>query len=295
MKGILLAGGNGTRLYPLTKTLSKQLLPVYDKPMIYYPFSILMNFNIKDIMIISTPRDLTNIENLFGNGASLGLNIHYAIQEAPKGIAEAFLIAESFIGHDATCLVLGDNIFYINDQVESIRNTLKTEINDHATILTYHVNNPERFGVVEFDKQFNVLSIEEKPKKPKSNFVSVGLYFYPSGVSAKAKKLKPSARGELEITDLNNMYLSEGKLKAIPLLRGNAWLDAGTPDSLLDAATFVQIIEKRQGLKLACIEEIAYKKGFISRGQLQTQVNLMANSAYKDYLMKVLTDEYLLY
>lgn len=295
MKGILLAGGNGTRLYPLTKILSKQLLPVYDKPMIYYPLSILMTFNIRDILIISTPRDTPNIENLFGDGSYLGLNIEYAIQEAPNGIAEAFIIAEKFIANEPVCLILGDNIFYINDQVESIKNTLESEIHNHATILSYHVNNPHRFGVVEFDQDFNVVSIEEKPLEPKSNFVSVGLYFYPGDVSSKAKTLKPSKRGELEITDLNNLYLNKERLKAIPLQRGNAWLDAGTPESLLDAASFVQIIEKRQGLKIACLEEIAYKKGFISKAQVHKLANSMANCSYKDYLLKVIDNEHNMY
>ena len=268
MKGILLAGGSGTRLYPLTKTMSKQLLPVYDKPMIYYPLSTLMLFGIKDILIISTPKDTPNIKNLFGDGSKLGLNIEYKIQDKPNGIAEAFTLGGDFIGNDDVCLILGDNIFYMGEQFHSFRDEVEKNKGKKATIFAYHVSDPERFGVVEFDKDFNVLSIEEKPSKPKSNYASVGLYFYPGDVVAKAKSLKPSARGELEITDLNNLYLNEKRLSVVPMRRGNAWLDAGTPDSLMDAGQFVQIIEKRQALKIACIEEIAYRRGFIGDEQL---------------------------
>ena len=223
MKGILLAGGSGTRLYPLTKIISKQLLPVYDKPMIYYPLSILMLFGIKDILIISTPQDTPNIEKLFQDGSKLGLNIKYKVQENPDGIAQAFLLGEEFIGDDDVCLILGDNIFYMGDQLDSFKKEIDKNKGDKATIFAYHVNDPERFGVIEFDKNLNVLSIEEKPKEPKSNYVSVGLYFYPSDVVEKTKTLKPSARNELEITDLNNLYLKENKLSVVPMKRGNAW------------------------------------------------------------------------
>lgn len=295
MKGILLAGGSGSRLYPLTRTTSKQLLPVYDKPMIYYPLSTLMLLDIRDILIISTPRDLPNIRQLFGDGSSLGLNLQYAVQEKPEGIAQAFLIGRDFTGEDPVCLILGDNIFYINEQLENIKKASQSTASGQATILAYHVTNPSRFGVIEFDSSFKVKSIEEKPAEPRSNFVSVGLYFFPGDVSDKAGSLQPSERGELEITDLNNMYLKEDRLNVLPLKRGNAWLDAGTPDSLLDAGTFVQIIEKRQGLKIACLEEIAYKKGFITAQQLAATASTLKNSNYKDYLNKVLSDEHNLY
>ncbi|WP_348647379.1 glucose-1-phosphate thymidylyltransferase RfbA [Anaerobiospirillum sp. NML120448] len=295
MKGILLAGGRGTRLYPLTKTISKQLLPVYDKPMIFYPLSTLMLFDIREILIISTPEDLPNIERLLGNGSTLGLSISYAIQEEPRGIAEAFIIGASFIGEDNVCLILGDNIFYLGEHINKYVDAIHKHEHSQATIFAYHVSNPNRFGVIEFDNNFNVKSIEEKPINPKSNFVSVGLYFYPSDVIAKANKLSPSKRNELEITDLNNMYLKEGRLQALPLLRGNAWLDAGTPDSLMDSSNFVQIIEKRQGLKIACLEEIAYKKGYINADQLEGIINNLTDGNYKDYLIKVLADEYEFY
>lgn len=304
MKGILLAGGKGTRLYPLTITMSKQLLPVYDKPMIYYPLSTLMLFGIKDILIISTPIDTPRIEELLGDGSRLGLNLSYAIQEEPRGIAEAFLVASDFIkgpplNPDAqvedVCLILGDNIFYLGEHFKNILDTVKANEGKDATIFAYHVANPKRFGVVEFDKDLNVLSIEEKPTTPKSNYVSVGLYFYPSDVVTKAQTLKPSNRGELEITDLNNLYLQEGRLQVIPLQRGNAWLDAGTPDSLMDSGVFVQIIEKRQGLKIACLEEIAYKQGFITRNELEAIISKLSDGAYKDYLKQVLNNELELY
>lgn len=304
MKGILLAGGKGTRLYPLTITMSKQLLPVYDKPMIYYPLSTLMLFGIKDILIISTPIDTPRIEELLGDGSRLGLNLSYAIQEEPRGIAEAFLVASDFIkgpplNPDAqvedVCLILGDNIFYLGEHFKNILDTVKANEGKDATIFAYHVANPKRFGAVEFDKDLNVLSIEEKPTTPKSNYVSVGLYFYPSDVVTKAQTLKPSNRGELEITDLNNLYLQEGRLQVIPLQRGNAWLDAGTPDSLMDSGVFVQIIEKRQGLKIACLEEIAYKQGFITRNELEAIISKLSDGAYKDYLKQVLNNELELY
>ena len=295
MKGILLAGGSGTRLYPLTKTMSKQLLPVYDKPMIYYPLSTLMLFGIKDILIISTPKDTPNIENLFGDGSKLGLNIEYKIQDKPNGIAEAFTLGADFIDGDDVCLILGDNIFYMGEQFHSFRDEVEKNKGKKATIFSYHVSDPERFGVVEFDKDFNVLSIEEKPSNPKSNYASVGLYFYPGDVVAKAKSLKPSARGELEITDLNNLYLDEKRMSVVPMRRGNAWLDAGTPDSLMDAGQFVQIIEKRQALKIACIEEIAYRRGFIDDKQMLALIDELKSGTYKYYLMKVYREKHELY
>ena len=287
MKGIILAGGSGTRLYPLTKTTSKQLLPVYDKPMIYYPLSTLMLFGIKDILIISTPQDTPNIERLFGNGDKLGLTIHYAIQNEPKGIAQAFTIGADFIGNDDVCLILGDNIFYMGEQFHTFKAAVKNNEGKRATIFAYHVSDPERFGVVEFDKDFNAISIEEKPKQPKSNYASVGLYFYPSDVVDKARNLKPSVRGELEITDLNNLYLQEKRMSVVPMRRGNAWLDAGTPESLMESGAFVQIIEKRQGLKIACIEEIAYRRGFINDEQMLSLINELKDGNYKTYLKKV--------
>lgn len=299
MKGILLAGGSGTRLYPLTKTTSKQLLPVYDKPMIYYPLSTLMLFGIKDILIISTPRDLPNIENLFGDGSRFGLNLKYKVQEEPNGIAQAFILGEDFIKsgdpHEDVCLILGDNIFYMGSQFGEFNQQVKKNQGNMATIFAYHVTDPERFGVVEFDENRNAVSIEEKPAKPKSNYASVGLYFYPGDVVEKAKGLKPSARGEYEITDLNNIYLKEGRLSVVPMRRGNAWLDAGTPDSLMDSGSFVQIIEKRQGLKLACIEEIAYKQGFIDDTKMKEIIDSLKKSNYKDYLIKVLDEKHELY
>ena len=295
MKGIILAGGSGTRLYPLTKTTSKQLLPVYDKPMIYYPLSTLMLFGIKDILIISTPQDTPNIEKLFGNGEKLGLTIHYAIQNEPKGIAQAFTIGADFVGNDDVCLILGDNIFYMGDQFHMFKEEVSKNEGKRATIFAYHVSDPERFGVVEFDKDLKAISIEEKPKQPKSNYASVGLYFYPSDVVEKARNLKPSARGELEITDLNNLYLQEGRMSVVPMKRGNAWLDAGTPESLMESGAFVQIIEKRQGLKIACIEEIAYRRGFINDEQMQGLINELKDGNYKTYLKKVYEEYHELY
>ena len=292
MKGILLAGGSGSRLYPLTKTTSKQLLPVYDKPMIYYPLSTLMLFGIKDILIISTPQDTPNIEKLFGNGNMLGLNIHYAIQNEPKGIAQAFTIGADFIGNDEVCLILGDNIFYMGHQFHSFKTDVERNQGKCATIFAHHVSDPERFGVVEFDKDNHVISIEEKPKQPKSNYASVGLYFYPADVVEKARGLKPSVRGELEITDLNNLYLREKRLDVVVMPRGNAWLDAGTPDSLMDAGQFVQIIEKRQGLKIACIEEIAYRRGFMSDEQMLRYIDSLKDGNYKKYLQKVYEEKH---
>lgn len=288
MKGIILAGGSGTRLYPLTKITSKQLLPVYDKPMIYYPLSTLMLFGIRDVLIISTPQDTPNIERLFANGEKLGMNISYAVQEEPKGIVQAFTIAADFIGNDDVCLILGDNIFYMGEQFHFFKQEVEKNQGKMATIFAYHVSDPERFGVVEFDKDYKVISIEEKPKNPKSNYASVGLYFYPGDVVEKAKTLIPSARGEFEITDLNNLYLKEGRVSVVPMKRGNAWLDAGTPDSLMESGVFVQIIEKRQGLKIACIEEIAYRRGFIDDEHMLALIDeLKDGTNYKAYLKKV--------
>ena len=295
MKGIILAGGSGSRLYPLTQCVSKQLLPVYDKPMIYYPLSVLMLFGIKDILIISTPQDTPNIEKLLGKGCDLGLNLSYKVQDNPNGIAEAFILGEEFINNEKVCLILGDNIFYIQSQMSCYRSIVHNEDNS-ATVFGYHVSDPERFGVIEFDKDKKVVSIEEKPKKPKSNYAVTGLYFYPSDVAQKAKKLKPSARGELEITDLNKAYLKENRLNVIPLKRGNAWLDAGTPDSLMESSQFVQIIEQRQGLKLSCIEEIAYRQGFIDKTQMQNLINRLKDGVpYKEYLKKVYEEHHDLY
>ena len=295
MKGIILAGGSGSRLYPLTKTISKQLLPVYDKPMIYYPLSTLMQFGIRDILIISTPVDTPNIENLFGDGGKIGLNIQYAIQPEPKGIAQAFTIGADFIGNDDVCLILGDNIFYMGGQLPAFKEEVEKNKGNRATIFAYHVSDPERFGVVEFDENYRAISIEEKPKVPKSNYASVGLYFYPGDVVDKARALKPSGRGELEITDLNNLYLNEGRMSVVPMRRGNAWLDAGTPDSLMDSGQFVQIIEKRQGLKIACIEEIAYRNGFIGDEQMLELINELKSGTYKDYLEKIYREKHELY
>lgn len=288
MKGIILAGGSGSRLYPLTMAISKQLLPVYDKPMIYYPLSTLMLFGIREILIISTPQDTPNIQKLLGDGSRIGLSLQYQIQNEPKGIAQAFTIGEQFIGDDDVCLILGDNIFYMGDQFARLSEEVKE--NTGAIIFGYHVTDPERFGVIEFDKNHNVLSIEEKPKNPKSNYAAVGLYFYQNDVVKKARQLKPSARGELEITDLNNMYLQEKRLKFCELKRGAAWLDAGTPDSLIDAGLYVQLIEKRQGLKISCIEEIAYRRGFINNQQMQNLISELKSGSYKDYLQNVYED-----
>ena len=292
MKGILLAGGSGTRLYPLTKITSKQLLPVYDKPMIYYPLSTLMLFDIREILIISTPRDTPNIKRLLGDGSQLGLKLFYKVQPEPKGIAQAFTLGADFVEEDDVCLILGDNIFYMGDQIKVYRRAVKQNEGNCATIFAYHVADPERFGVVEFDENRRVISIEEKPKFPKSNYASVGLYFYPPDVCAKAAQLQPSPRGELEITDLNNMYLREGRMSVMPMGRGIAWLDAGTPDSLSDAGRFMQVIEKRQGLKIACIEEIAFRKGFIDDIRMEAIIDELAKGAYREYLIKIYEEQH---
>lgn len=286
MRGILLAGGSGSRLYPLTKTTSKQLLAVYNKPMLYYPLSTLMRFGIREILIISTPQDTPNIRHLFGDGSALGLDIQYAVQERPDGIAQAFLIGEEFIGGENVCLILGDNIFYMDEQSAPTESSSAGAM-DRATIFGYYVLDPQRFGVIEFDRNHDVVSIEEKPAKPKSNIVSVGLYFYPNDVVTKAKGLKPSARNELEITDLNNLYVREGRLKAVLMKQGAVWFDAGTYDSLMEASRFVQIMEHRQGLQIGCIEEIAYRNGFITKEQLAPLVNAMGNNSYNAYLRRV--------
>lgn len=291
MKGILLAGGTGSRLYPLTKAVSKNILPVYNKPMIYYPLSTLMLFGIRDIVIISTPEDTPYIQRLLGDGHKLGLHLEYRIQNQPRGIAEAFIIADDFIDEDV-CLILGDNIFYMGGQFNHFKEEVYKNEGKVATIFAYHVSNPKRFGVIEFDKDDNVLSIEEKPENPKSNYVSVGLYFYPKDVVEKAKKLTPSKRGELEITDVSNMFLKEGRMKVVQMKRGNAWLDAGTAESLMDAGQFVQIFEKRQGLKVACLEEVAYRRGFITKEELEGLIDeIKADIEYKEYLKNVLLED----
>lgn len=284
MKGIILAGGSGTRLYPITKSVSKQSLPIYDKPMIYYPMSVLMLAGVREILIISTPRDLPMFKELFGNGNNLGLNIKYAVQEQPNGLAEAFIIGEEFIGNDKVALVLGDNIFYGYGFSERLKNAVERE---EATIFGYHVVDPGAFGVVEFDKDFNVLSIEEKPKVPKSNYAVPGLYFYDNDVVEIAKNVNPSERGELEITSINNEYLRRGKLKVELFGRGMAWLDTGTHKGLLDASNYVEAIQTRQGLYIACLEEIAYRKKYINKKQLLELAKPLMKTEYGKYLVKV--------
>tara|TARA_B110000003_G_C16568660_1_gene503412 strand:- start:257 stop:1132 length:876 start_codon:yes stop_codon:yes gene_type:complete len=286
MKGIILAGGTGSRLYPITKTVSKQLLPVYDKPMIYYPLSTLMLAGIKEVLIITTPSDIQKFKNLLGNGSSIGIQIEYVAQHSPDGIAQAFILGKDFIAEDNVCLILGDNIFYGHGLPEILSNSLLSVDNSNvATVYGYHVNDPKRFGVVEFDLHGNALSIEEKPKLPKSNFAVTGLYFYPNDVVDKAQELRPSNRGELEITSLNQLYLEERRLKVELMGRGYAWLDTGTHESLLDASKFIETIEKRQGLKVSCIEEIAFEKKYIDKHQLISLGNKIKNSQYGQYLI----------
>ncbi|MBP7796000.1 MAG: glucose-1-phosphate thymidylyltransferase RfbA [Elusimicrobiales bacterium] len=292
MKGIILAGGSGTRLYPITYAVSKQLLPVYDKPMIYYPLSVLMLSNIRDILIISTPKDLVRFKDLFGDGSHLGLSISYKEQLSPNGIAEAFIIGEDFIGSDDVALVLGDNVFYGHGMTEILACARKNLTSNKATVFGYYVNDPERYGVVEFDSSKRVVSIEEKPKNPKSNWAVVGLYFYPNDVVKISKDLKPSQRGELEITDVNKIYLSKNRLNIELMGRGFAWLDTGTYESLIEAGEFIYTIEKRQGLKIGCIEEIAYRQGFISREKLIEIANGFSKNSYGSYLLKVAGEKY---
>ena len=287
MKGIILAGGSGTRLYPLTLVTSKQLLPVYDKPMIYYPLSVLMMAGIKDILIISTPVDLPRMEQLLGDGSRFGINLSYKVQPSPDGLAQAFLLGEEFIGDDACAMILGDNIFYGSGLINHLRNSVKRAEEGTATIYGYFVHDPERFGIVELDKDGNAISIEEKPKNPKSNYCVTGLYFYPKGVSEKAKQIKPSARGELEITSLNNLYLNDHNLHVTTLGRGYSWLDTGTHESLVEASDYIKILEDHQGLKVCCPEEIAYKNGWISNETLRAQGELMKKNQYGQHLLNV--------
>ncbi len=287
MKGIILAGGSGTRLYPITKGVSKQLLSIYDKPMIYYPLSVLMLAGIKEVLIISTPEDLPNFEKLLGDGSEIGMRFEYKVQPSPDGLAQAFILGEEFIGDDAVCLVLGDNIFYGHGLTQLLHQSVKNvQKEGKATVFGYYVNDPERYGVAEFDKEGNVTSIVEKPKKPKSSYAVVGLYFYPNSVIDIAKNIKPSHRGELEITTVNEVYLEKKNLKVELMGRGYAWLDTGTHESMLEASNFIHTIEKRQGLKVSCIEEIAYEKGYISREQLIELADPLKKNGYGQYLLK---------
>lgn len=287
MKGIILAGGSGTRLYPITKGVSKQLVPIYDKPMVYYPLSVLMLAGIQDVLIITTPEDQENFQKLLGDGSELGMRFDYVVQPSPDGLAQAFILGEEFIGDSDVCLILGDNIYYGHDLsalAQSAVNNAKQE--SKATVFGYHVNDPERYGVAEFDESGNVVSLEEKPEVPKSNYAVTGLYFYPNDVIQKAKEVKPSHRGELEITSVNQMYLEEGRLKLETMGRGFAWLDTGTHESLLEASAFIETIEKRQGLKVACLEEIAFEMGYISKEQLVALAQPLAKNQYGQYLLQ---------
>ncbi len=284
-KGIILAGGSGTRLYPITQSISKQIIPIYNKPMIYYPLSVLLLAGIQEILIISTPHDLPLYKNLFGDGKQLGLSLSYAEQPSPDGLAQAFIIGEEFIGNDNVCLILGDNIFFGYDFSKVLAKTV--EINEGATVFGYYVTDPERYGVAEFDKENNVISIEEKPSEPKSNYAVTGLYFYDNSVIEKAKSLKPSKRGELEITDLNKLFLNENSLKVNLMGRGMAWLDTGTHDSMLEASNFIATIEHRQGLMVACLEEIAFNKGYIDKEQLLKLAEPLAKNEYGAYLKRI--------
>ena len=287
MKGIVLAGGSGTRLYPVTKGTSKQLLPIYDKPMVYYPLSVLMLAGITDILIITTPEDQNSFKRLLGTGKELGISLSYVVQPSPDGLAQAFTLGEDFIGDDNVCLVLGDNIYYGHDLRKMLINAAKnTQLDNSATVFGYHVYDPERYGVVEFDKENNAISLEEKPLKPKSNYAVTGLYFYPNDVIEKAKEIQPSDRGELEITSVNQLYLNEGRLKVELMGRGFAWLDTGTHDSLLEASAFIETIEKRQGLKVSCLEEIAYEQGYITRDQLIKLAEPLKKNQYGQYLLR---------
>lgn len=287
MKGIILAGGSGTRLYPITKGVSKQLVPIYDKPMVYYPLSVLMLAGITEVLIITTPEDQSSFQRLLGDGSEIGMSFEYVVQPSPDGLAQAFILGDEFLGDDDACLVLGDNIYYGHDLSTTLANAVNNAKHENkATVFGYHVNDPERYGVAEFDANGNVVSLEEKPTKPKSNYAVTGLYFYPNDVIQKAKAVKPSHRGELEITTVNQMYLEEGRLKLETMGRGYAWLDTGTHESLLEASAFIETIEKRQGLKVACLEEIAFEQGYITKEQLIALAQPLKKNQYGQYLLK---------